>query len=375
MSSIATACHYGALATPEHISHAVKEARAKLNDETVTSVLLFLTCGYAHAPQSAIREAVITAGTPMVFGACSINLICQQEWLLDVEGATVMLFAGDYDLQAYAVGKSRPDRSAVNLCLSSPNAADIAMASISEPQFGAIVSDFYGHGPYSLWQSGRVAEQEYIHCALVKTEGEKDFDQSQVFIGKASGIRRLTEVFEVTSSHDNCIVTINDRPAGSVIKAQLPANIYSIGIESPFNLVAAISETSDQNSLNQGHYQLLHVVEINESNDNICLSDTVPEGHHIFWAVRDQKIAESQMQSELERAKRELRGQPKFALIFPNLSRGTQFYNGEDMDLQMFEKYFADLPMIGLYGHGEITPGFEQAGTCQFYSTVFAIFA
>ena len=57
--TVATGVSYGALANDQHARLAVQKALAKLPDAaSAGSVILFLSCGYAHSPQNAITEAV-----------------------------------------------------------------------------------------------------------------------------------------------------------------------------------------------------------------------------------------------------------------------------------------------------------------------------
>ena len=81
------------------------------------------------------------------------------------------------------------------------------------------------------------------------------------------------------------------------------------------------------------------------------------------------------MLAQLQRAKDELKETPKYALMFPNIGRGAEFYNGRDRDLELFKQVFPDTPLIGFYGNGEIAPGHRLNGLIHRYSTVFGIYA
>jgi len=105
------------------------------------------------------------------------------------------------------------------------------------------------------------------------------------------------------------------------------------------------------------------------------LSRSAKAGRHLFWGVRDQQYAQDVMREQLNQAKEEINTTPKFALMFPNIGRGAEFYNGRDRDLELFNEVFPNTPLLGFYGNGEIAPGHQLAGLIHRYSNVFSIFA
>jgi len=164
---VGTGLSYGAIAHDEHARDAVLRACQQLPEgSTVGSVLLFLTSAYAHNPQQAIKAAAIAAGTPQIFGCCAMGLLTDQEWLLDVEGAVAMVFPQDMSMHALNVLQQQGISPEAILTLTTPNAATIAVNTANIPQVGSIATDEYGHGPFSVWQSGRIVEQEFSLTAF-----------------------------------------------------------------------------------------------------------------------------------------------------------------------------------------------------------------
>ena len=47
---------------------------------------------------------------------------------------------------------------------------------------------------------------------------------------------------------------------------------------------------------------------------------------------------------------------PAFALMFSCIGRGPFFYGGEDRDLLALRERFPDLPILGVYGSGQLAP-------------------
>jgi len=371
--TVASGTSYGALANDEHAKIAVEQALSKMSNGAeiapgdVGSVLLFLTAAYAHNPQPAITLAAKAAGTPQVFGCCAMSLLSDQEWLLDVEGAVAMVFPREYSLQPAQLMRQQGLSPELLITLTTPNAAAIAVNTQTIPQMGAITTDEYGHGPFAVWQSGRIVEREFTHAGFSSA--------LRSATGVAEGVRQISPIFQVNRSNKHCLTEINQQTALDNLLAHLPENLHSVGLQQPYNLLCAISENAQVESIEQGHYKLQHIVSINEDTREIHLSGSVRAGRHIFWALRDEQLAQQNMQAGLEQCRDALKGNAKFALMFPNIGRGPEFFNGCDRDLELFQEIFPGIPMIGFYGNGEIAPGHALAGLIHRYSTVFTVFS
>ncbi len=362
LQKVGTGSSYSALPEPDHAKQAVQRAMANMESDQVGSVLLFLSGAYAHAPQEAIKHAVRAAGTPQVFGCTALNLLTEDEWLMDVEGAVAMTFPTEFALQPLKVMERLSVKPSAALTLASPNAAEIAMGSTNEPQFGAVTSDEFGHGPYSIWQSGRIEEHEFSLTGF-----PHDLEAHVVV---ADGVKHLSEPLQINLAVDHELVKVGEKTAF----ASLPEQAKKMALKQPFNLLCAVSESADVASLEQGCFTLHHVVGVDQGTGRIQLSGYPKAGRHLLWAVRDAADAESSMQRQLLSLKQNLDSEPLFALMFPNISRGAEFYGGKDLDLDSFQGAFGDTPLIGFYGNGEITPGFKQQGLLKQHSTLLAVF-
>jgi len=359
---VATGVSYGATASEEHASAAVKSALKKMAPCTVGSVLLFLTCGYSYDPNSAIKAAAKAAGTPQIFGCCAKSLLTEQEWLLDAEGAVAMVFPNDVSLQPLSVLEQQGADPKVVLTLTTPNAATIAVNTTSRPQIGAVATDEYGHGPFSVWQSGRIIENEFSQSAF-----PNNLDTHVVI---SEGVTPLSPVMRVNRSLGHSLYEVDLKPASENLLTHIPDSADP----TPFGLLCAVSETTDFESIERGHYRLHHVVSVDRDKQLVKLSGSVKAGHHLFWATRDADAAAQSMTKKLTMVKKSLDNPPKFALMFPNIGRGPEFFDGVDQDLLAFQNTFPGTPLLGFYGNGEIAPGFKLGGLIRYYSSILAIF-
>lgn len=359
-SRVASGFSYGATASIEHARKAVQNALDKMPNCTVGSVLLFLTNGYAYEPQQAIREAAKAAGTPQIFGCCAKGLLTEEEWILDVEGAVAMVFPRELGLQPLSILQQQGIDPDLLLTIATPNAAIIAVNSAEENQFGAVTTDEYGDGPYSVWTSGRIVEREYMHAGFPNTlrktvvvcEGTKSLSPSMQ-INRAQS-HSLYEV-DLQAASDNLLSYVNNAEPNEF-----------------FGLLCAVSETPDQASLDAGFYRLHHVISVDRNKRLVRISGSAKAGHWLRWVTRDADTAKAQA---LEKLNAVTSAQPpEFALMFPNISRGAEFFGGVDEDLRAFQTTFPDTPMVGFYGNAEIAPGNELSGLIRHHSCVVNLF-
>jgi len=296
-----------------------------------------------------------------------MGLLTDQEWLLDVEGAVAMVFPQDMSMHALNVLQQQGVSPEAILTLTTPNAATIAVNTVNIAQVGSIATDEYGHGPFSVWQSGRIVEQEFSLTAFP--------NNLQQVIKIADGVKRISPTMQINRSDGHCLSEINQQGAVENLLGNLPDNLQAMGLKQPYGLLCAISENNDRASIDNGHYKLHHIVSTNDEKQQIHLSGSAKAGRHLFWAVRDQQYAQETLREQLLNARDELKQAAKFALMFPNIGRGAEFFDGRDRDLELFKEIFPEVPLIGFYGNGEIAPGHRLSGLIHRYSTVFSIFA
>ncbi len=346
----------------EHAKRAVESAIANMEGDTIGSVLLFLSSSYAHSPQNAIKEAAKAASTPQIFGCCALSLLTEEEWLMDVEGAVAMVFPPDLALQPLAVMERLDVKPSMVLTLSSPNASTIAVNSTDCSQVGSIASDEYGHGPFSVWGAGRIEEHEFSLTAFPK--------KLEAHILIANGVKRLSPTLQINRAQAHSLKEVDQGPAF----ASIPSQLQEMAVKQPYNLLCAISENSNVDSIEQGFYKLHHVVSIDQNSGIIQLSGSPKSGRHLFWAIRDADQAKASMQAQLSTLTEKLESAPIFGLLFPNMSRGAEFFGGRDLDHDCVVDSLPDVPIIGFYGNGEITPGYLDSSLIRRYCTVLAVY-
>ena len=356
MIRAATGMHYGASPDPRHAREAVSRAISKLGGHTVGSVLLFLSPAYAFEPQAALREAAKVAGTVQVFGCCAMGLITEEDWVLDAEGASAMVFTPEAGLQALTIMLQRSIEPSSVLTLSSPNAAEIAINQYKHPKFGAVVTDEYGHGPFSLWQSGKIVEHEYSLVA---------FDPSlDIQFLRADSIAAISAPLQLNKANGFSLEQIELEPAIKNL------NRYS---QNQGETLCAVSNNNDPNFIERGDYELFHVIGHDADNGTVKLSGSARAGRYLVWAKREPQTAQRNLTKAIESFNNRQPAQPKFGLMFNNISRGPEFYNGKDQDLALFQDAFPSTPLIGFYSNAEIAPNVNDNSAIHHHSSLLAL--
>ena len=345
----------------------MQAAIKKIPNRPIGGVLLFLTTGYALYPQTAIRAAVKVSGTLNVTGGCALSVFTEQDSSTDKEGAVAMAFSHEAALSPLLSAEQGGRTSELCLSLSSPNAGKIAIQSANIKQFGAIVSDEFGEGPYSLWQGGRIVEREYCHNVFAGS--------GQPYLAKCESARPLSPLMQINRSDAHELIELDQRPALDSLNEWLPAQLHNCEPDLGLSIVALVAETSDPESIDSGHHQLLHVVSIDKATKRLMLSEPIKAGRRMLWAIRDPQYAEQQMRLRLLEAKRNFSGQPGYALMFSNINRGTDFYQDHNRDLRLFAEIFPNTVMVGISSQAEIIPGYRSNASIQHSSTVFGLFS
>lgn len=356
MIKAASGISYGANAEPRYARQAVQQATEKLGGQQVAAVILFLTVGYAFEPQTALREAAKAAGTPQIFGCCAMGLISEQEWVLDAEGATAMVFTADVGLQALNVMLQRSVNPNSVLTLCSPNAVEIAVNQNKYTKFGAVVTDEYGHGPFSLWQSGQIVEQECSFMAFAPTLDIK--------LLRTDSITAVSAPLQLNKSKGFTLEQIELEPAITSL------NRYQQEVG---ETLCAVSNSNDPNFIENGDYELFHVIGGDANLGTVSLSGSARAGRYLVWAKRDPQTSKANVQSSIQRFKQENKTTPKFGFTFTNISRGPEFYGGTDQDLALFQEAFPSTPLIGFYSNAEIIANKSNNTVVHHHSYLLAL--
>ncbi|MBU3736694.1 MAG: hypothetical protein FGM62_06930 [Methylobacterium sp.] len=243
------------------------------------------------------------------------------------------------------------------LALAAPNAINSTWLAGPGQRFGGVSGDATGQGPFSVWHSGKGAIAGHCEVGLQGAAGA---------VGAAHGVRILCDARAVTASHGHDLIFLGGKPALDTLHQacnEVPLPMH--------RLMAGIAGSIDE--IAHGHYRLTALVGANEAERSVTLARKPEPGQLVFWALRETGAAQQDLDSTVDRLLQQLAMRPQFGLLFSCLGRGPYFYSGVDRDLELLQKRFPGMPLIGFYGNGEIAPVNGVNELLQ-YSAVLGLF-
>lgn len=355
---VATGLARGVTASPTLATEAVQRAMEKANIESAQCVLLYFTSEFAHAPQAAIRAASKAANCTQVIGCSAVGIFTEEDWVLDGAAVAALVLSQD-------IFTSHPNQlvnSEYLLTLAAPSAMNASWLSSQQLRFGAISGDATGHGAFSVWQDGKGVSQGY--CAL-------GIQHAPVAVCASHGLKWLSSPRKVTSSQGFDLLSVaNVTALQSLVAAYQPMSLNDDAL--PLHLLN-IAYAPSAKDLASEQYQLASIVISNDNHQSLTLSQAIPNGYWMRWAIRDSACAQIDLRDATKILADKLPTAPAFACIFSCMARGPYYYGGDDEDLNLLTAQLPNLPIIGFYGNGQIAPMMGKNTLLQ-HSIVLALF-
>ncbi|HET7775961.1 MAG TPA: FIST C-terminal domain-containing protein [Azospira sp.] len=354
----ATALVSGNDPLPQLAENAVREALAKLQaagHSHATGVLLYLTQDFARHLQPALLAASRAAACTQVAGTVAAGVFTESGWVLDRPAAAAMVFGGKLSL--------RPGRPGTEplLSLASASALPPEWATPDSLRFGALHLDALASQPGPVWLQGRATPDHRCSLSLDGTHGS---------VGLSCGLKLLGSPLPVGEVEGHDLHTLGGQKALDVLQRVLPADQRER--RSLHHITAVVADPGQALERPESpHCRLLPVVAASPEGA-ITLADRVSPGQTLAWAIRQPLAAEQDMRDSLA-ALAEAQPTPDLALMFSCIGRGPYFYGGEDRDLLVLRERFPELPLLGLYGSGQIAP--LNGGRLLHNSVVTALFS
>jgi len=353
--SCAAALAHAPRAAPELAGIAVEEACRRAGLDRPARVLLFLTPHLAACAGEAVKAAARTSQCMQVFGAVAPGIFTESEWVLDAPAAAALVL--DQHFAAPLAGES----AACALTLAAPDLFPEEYQASSAPRFGALLGEPHLHAEYAIWSAGRMENSR--HAAL-PLGGKARFLV-------ATGITACTPLWRVSEARDTEILRCEGRPLWRNLLRLLPGAQVKHGRFNLQRLFACISNAEPDAALASGEYEMLPALATNAAEDSVTLPRRVEPGTRLFWAIRDPLGAEAELRARLQALPDAMR--PEFALMVSSVARGAGFFGGHDRDWQLVRERFPHLPLLGIYGAGELVPGAKGARLLH-YAAALALF-
>jgi small ligand-binding sensory domain FIST len=352
--SVATGLAIGSRPLPELAQRAVAEAMHKAGLKVASSVLLFLSSEFAREPMPALKAASKAACCVPVVGCSATGIFTEQDWVLDAPAAAAMVFGGGLGLAP----PHAPQPDQLLLSLAAPSAINITWLAHPGMRFGGVSGDATGQGPFSVWYNGKGGTTGHCEVMLQGARGA---------VSAAHGVRVLPEPKPVTSGQGYDVFFLGGKPALGTLQRACPE---PDGL--PLHrLMAGVAESEE--AFKHGNYRLVPLVCANEADRSVTLARQIEPGQLLFWAFREPDAAQADLDAAATKLVDSLAAPPEFGLLFSCLGRGPYFYSGVDRDLELLQRRFPGLPLIGFYGNGEIAP-LNGVNELLQYSAVLGLF-
>jgi hypothetical protein len=365
--SIATALVTGNEATPLMAETAVRQALARAGLTTANGVLLFLTPDFARQAQACVTAAARAASCLQVAGGIAAGVFTEDGWVLDRPAAAAMVFGDGFSLAPADDGSESP------ATLFSFTGGTLPAEWRQLPQrFGGSFNGGVGSGAPAVWHGGRVSPAQ--RCTLA-------IGGARVEVGVSSGLRLLAPAQRVEAVCAYDVEEVGQRSAfASLLRALPPAwrdNCVACDTASlPLHQLCAVLIDDDAGgdahaALAAGRFRPVAIVAAN-IDESLTLAERTQAGQRLAWAIREPATCAADMRRSLARLAAD-NSEAAAALAFSCIGRGPYFYGREDEDLGLFASYFPGLPLLGVYGTGQLAPGCDGANRQLQNSVVAAL--
>jgi small ligand-binding sensory domain FIST len=150
---------------------------------------------------------------------------------------------------------------------------------------------------------------------------------------------------------DNIVIGLDGRPALEIFKEDIDEELMGDLAQVAGLIHAGLPiEGSDT-----GDYLVRSLVGIDPERGWLAIGEKVETGQRIFFVRRDPLSAEIDMQNRLEALKNRFGKKPSAALYYSCVGRGPSLFGMAGRELSLVEDVFADVPLIGFFGNGEIS--------------------
>lgn len=356
---LATALVSGNEPTPELAVAAVEQALGKSGFAHATGVLLFLTPEFGRHAQEIVTAAARRTRCLQIAGGIASGVFTETGWAIDRPAAAAMVLGEGFSL-------GYPD-SAREPILSYAGGTVPEIWSISGRRFGGVFGSTFAvraaDARAVVWQQARLTGEG--GCS-VQMHG------AHIDIGVSRGWRRLGETQAIERCQGYEVLQLGGKPALRSLTEALPEAFRRDPSRHLHQIIALIAESAATGS--ETAYHPAAIISAN-ADGTLTLAERIEPGRRLAWAIRLPETAESDMRRSIDALaeRQKASGQsPVGALMFSCIGRSPFFYGGEDRDLKAFTERFPDLPLIGVYGTGQIAPLGDRlgAGNGQFQNSV-----
>ena len=198
------------------------------------------------------------------------------------------------------------------------------------------------------------ASQYYYQIANDITEGSISgvvfHHADHVVTGLTQGCSPISPVRTLTECDHHMALSIDNRPALDVFKEDI-GEVLARDIDRAAGYIFAGFPVSGSDT---GDYLVRNIVGIDPQNGYLAIGDYMTEGSPIMFCKRDNQTAIEDMRRMLQSLKERLDAPPQGGLYFSCMGRGRHMFGHDNLEMQLIDEFFPDVPIVGFYANGEI---------------------
>jgi small ligand-binding sensory domain FIST len=194
-------------------------------------------------------------------------------------------------------------------------------------------------------------------CGEASVSGIRLGGRFRHVIGVTQGCRPLGGPLRVTGAHENLLLEIEGRPALEVLRECAPAgSLDEMDWGLQFLFVGLLPDP-DAPRVESGEYLVRNIVTADPDTGVLAIADTVEEGQHIVFVVREPAAARQDLAAMLEQVSDRRTGLDyRFGLYFNCLARGRSLYQEGGIDSALLAEALPGVPLLGFFCNAEIGP-------------------
>jgi small ligand-binding sensory domain FIST len=172
----------------------------------------------------------------------------------------------------------------------------------------------------------------------------------------AQGCRPIGEPMFVTRAQENLIYGLDGRPPIQVLEelygrlAERDRELFR------HSLFLGIVMKESSGVYRHGDFLVRNIVGIDAAKGMLAVGALVADGTIVQFHLRDAETSAADLETLLDRRRRDAEAPPSGALLFSCLGRGRHLYGRPDHDTDVFRRYVGDVALGGFFCNGEIGP-------------------
>ncbi|EXI87630.1 MAG: hypothetical protein AW11_02494 [Candidatus Accumulibacter regalis] len=343
--SVASALVSGNDALPALAEEALAKALARSGASHATGVLLFLTPDFSRCAQQTVSAVARAAQCTEVAGGIAAGVFSEHGWVIDRPAAAVMVFAGGLSLDHREGGAPAGEAHREAFMSYAGGSFPYPWGDATKRRFGGSFAGSTGGSAPTVWQHSRLAAS----CS-VRVHG------ARVDIGVSSGWSLLAEPRRIERSRAYDLLSLGGESALDSLLGALPADLREQG-PPPLAALSAllIDEESGANrdAFSAAGRHSIAILSANAADRSLTLAEGTRPGQRLAWAIRRPQSAEDDMRRSVEQLAAVV-AEPVAGLVFSCIGRGPYFHGAHEPELDCLRRAFPGLPLLGVYGTGQI---------------------